>query len=93
MQGVLFQGGLAVMLVVMALLSRDEPKFFAAYLWSLVAPAGIAYVFLNAHKRTLALPPESAREGEKAETKRAFSAIGGVIVLWVVGLAVIALLL
>lgn len=90
MQGVLLQGLLALLLLGMAFFSLDDPRYFAAYLWSLVIPAGVSFIFLRALRRTEALSREDAEAGgERREAKNALSMLGALFLVWVVGLMLI----
>jgi hypothetical protein len=88
-QGLVVQGGLAAILLLMAFLSRDEPRFLAMYLWSLVIPASVTVAFWQGHKRVEALPKDAAAEGERREGKRALGIMGASVVVWAIGVALI----
>lgn len=85
MQGLAMQLGVVGILLLMAFLSRRDPFFLGAYLWSLVVPAGIGYAFWQGQKR-VDRSTAPLREAERAEGKRALSLVAGVLVVWVVGL-------
>lgn len=92
-QGLAVQAGLAAVLLLMAFLSRDDPRFLAAYLWSLVIPVSVTIGFWRANRRVEAATVDDAPKVERAEGKRALGVMGATLVVWVLGLAAIFFLL
>lgn len=94
MQLLVMQGVLAVLLLGLAFLSRDDPRTLALCLWTLLVPAGFAYAYGSANARHDRARRDGTwtKEWEKKETSRGFSILAGVGVLWVAGaLLVLAL--
>lgn len=87
MQGLVTQGGLAVVLLLLAFFSRHQPRMMYGMLWSLIVPVSVTAAFLRAHERSRRA---DARPGtERAEAKRALTLLGFVVLVWLVGLALL----
>jgi hypothetical protein len=94
MQLLVMQGVIALLLLGMALLARDDPRTLALCLWALVVPAGFAYGFGSANARHDKARREGTwtKEWEKKENRRGVSILTAVGVLFVAGaLAILAL--
>ena len=95
MQLLLMQGVLALLLLGMAFVSRDDPSTMALFLWTLLVPAGFGFVYGRAYQRQEKARREGlwSRDWDKKETTRGYSALGGVFLLWIVGVLAILVLL
>ena len=88
------QGILALVMVAAAALTTGTPRTMRLYLWSALIPLGFALVFGRAYARG-----ERTRkagtwtiEWERGEARRAFQMLGVVIVVWAIGVVVLAFL-
>jgi len=91
-QTLAMQGLLAAALLLMAWLSRAEPKRMGLYLLTLVIPAAWSLVAWRSHKAIEAARQDGSWSAawEKAQTKKAMGALGAVFFLWVVAAALVA---
>lgn len=95
LQALLFQAGLAVILVTFLLLSWGDVQGMLLFGTTLLIPVGWGWAFYDAYRRDEAAREEGrwTRETEKAERKRVFTRLGALFAVWLVLAALIVLLL
>lgn len=83
------QAFVAVVALAFAYLSRDQPRTLGLSLWTLVVPAGFAYAYLDAHRRSEAARRADAwtPQMEAAIAKRLVARLGLALMAWIAGLA------
>ena len=86
MQSLVMQGVIAVILLAMAWLSRDEPRWLVLYLVTLVVPVGWAYVVWSALQREEKARAEGrwTKELAASEAKRGRGMLGALFLAWIV---------
>lgn len=88
MAALAIQGVLLLVLLAAAFFVRDTPFTSALYLWAGVIPIGFAIVYYMTYKRGSRVREEKkwTIEFERGEAKRAYRAMGVVLVVWMAGL-------
>lgn len=94
MQLLAMQGLLAALLLGLAFLTRDDPRTAVLLAWTLVVPAGFAYVYATAYQRHERVKKEGAwtKEWAKKQDARGYALLATVFAVWIAGaLAILAL--
>ena len=95
MHALIMQGVIAVVLLGMIWFSRDQPRWIALYVATLIVPAGWSFTLWTALSREESARREGrwTKEMAASEAKRGRAMLGGLFLAWVVIAIAIVLLL